>query len=182
MFRLIFFAIILVPLELVSQELDGNNYSILSTIDKIEIRTYDTLLLVGFSNSFGKRSNNFKELAKYIFGANEVAEKIPMTSPVIINLFDNESMFFILPPDYKQKPIPKPNNLAINLAMHVPSKKAVLKYSGYTNSNTEQKKIKQLKEILENNSIKHNNKFQLFVYDSPYKIFNRRNEIAVNLR
>ena len=41
--------------------------------------------------------------------------------------------------------------------------------------------IDQLKNILSENNIKHNGKFELLVYDPPYKIMNRRNEISVNI-
>ena len=45
----------------------------------------------------------------------------------------------------------------------------------------EEKKIQELKNLLERENIKHDNKFELLVYNSPYKILNRRNEITVNI-
>ena len=41
------------------------------------------------------------------------------------------------------------------------------------------KKKQILIETLKNHSIKHTNQFELLVYDSPYKILNRRNEVLV---
>ena len=45
----------------------------------------------------------------------------------------------------------------------------------------EQKKIQKLSKLLLENNIQHNNKFEILVYNSPYKIINRRNEITVNI-
>ena len=43
------------------------------------------------------------------------------------------------------------------------------------------KKILELKKTLQENNINHNEKFEVLVYNSPYKILNRRNEITVNI-
>ena len=43
------------------------------------------------------------------------------------------------------------------------------------------KKILELKKTLQENNINHDEKFEVLVYNSPYKILNRRNEITVNI-
>ena len=77
--------------------------------------------------------------------------------------------------------ISKPNNEKVKFIETNYVQKAVIKYSGYSNAEREAKKIEELKIILEKYNIQHNNKFELFVYDPPYKFFNRRNEISVNI-
>ena len=43
-------------------------------------------------------------------------------------------------------------------------------------------KKQELIETLKNHSIQHANQFELLVYDSPYKLLNRRNEVLVVLQ
>ena len=126
-------------------------------------------------------SQSFRVLANYIFGANKKEEKIAMTSPVVIRLFNNNEMLFRMPNKYNLDNIPEPNNTNVKFIETTYSKKAVLKYSGYSNRNKENKKITELKEILARNGLKHNNMFEVLIYNSPYQLFNRRNEISVNI-
>ena len=161
---------------------DDNHYKVVKTIEKIEIREYDALLFASYNNSDLKdRSGSFRPLADYIFGSNERNEEIGMTSPVVIKLYDNNKMLFRMPEKYDKQNIPNPKNENIKIVETNSVQKAVIKYSGFSNTEKEKLKIAELKKILDKYNIKHNNKFELFVYDPPYKFFNRRNEISVNI-
>ena len=165
-----------------SQELsiDGT-YRLLKKIDNVEIREYKPLLFASYMSGEVENPQNssFRVLADYIFGHNDVNEKIEMTSPVIIRLFNNNEMLFRIPERYTKKTAPKPNNKNVKLIETNYTEKAVIQYSGYSNLKKEKKKVEELKTILQKHNIKHNNKFELFVYDPPYKLFNRQNEISV---
>ena len=104
-----------------------------------------------------------------------------MTSPVVIKLFNDSEMLFRMPDKYSLQNIPKPRNKDVKFLETNYAKKAVIQYSGYSNAEQEAKKIEELKIILDKHSIQYNEKFELLIYDSPYKFFNRRNEIAVNI-
>ena len=166
-----------------SQNLD-ETYTILRKVDKVEIREYKPLLYVAYLDKQKKSGQNsyFRVLADYIFGANEANEKIAMTSPVVIKLHNDREMLFRLPKKYNKKNIPRPNNKDIDIVSSEKVLKATIRYSGYTSELKEQKMIKELKQILSENNISHNNKFELLVYDPPYKPFNRRNEISIRIR
>ena len=90
-------------------------------------------------------------------------------------------MLFRMPAKYNLNNIPQPNNSDIQFVSTDVVHKAVIKYSGYTNEVKEKKQIEMLQTILNKYNIKHNSEFELFVYDPPYKIFNRRNEMSVNI-
>jgi len=105
-----------------------------------------------------------------------------MTSPVVIKTHNNYEMGFIMPEGYNMKNIPKPNNKKIKIYEEPPSTKATISYSGYTNKKIEEKKIRELKKELEKQKIKFENDFEILVYNSPYKIFNRKNEISVTVK
>ena len=158
------------------------NYILLKEINDIEIRKYSKSLNASYhDNSKENRNNYFKNLAAYIFGENDKSENISMTSPVTMKLHGNKEMIFRMPEKYSINTIPKPNNNEIKIFEIEPCIKAAIKYGGYSNKRIEEIKIEQLKNTLLKNNLTHDNKFEVLVYNSPYKILNRKNEITVNL-
>lgn len=157
-------------------------YIILKKIDNIEIRKYrESVNASYYSKAKEERNNYFKNLAAYIFGDNNKNVSIAMTSPVTMKLYGNKEMIFRMPNNYTLDSLPKANNPKINFMTIASCTKAAIQYSGYSNKNIEENKIKELKNILERENIKHNNKFELLVYNSPFEILNRRNEITINI-
>jgi len=173
--------LLLFPLLSFGQE--SKTYEVIQVIENIEIRAYSPSLFASYiNNEQGNTENSsFRVLADYIFGSNDTGEEIAMTSPVVIRLFNDNEMLFRMPEKYNTENLPKPNNEKVKFIETNYVQKAVIQYSGYSNAEREAKKIKELKIILEKYNIQHNNKFELFVYDPPYKFFNRRNEISVNI-
>jgi hypothetical protein len=157
-------------------------YVILKKIDNIEIREYSESVNASYYSELKvERNSYFKNLAAYIFGDNTENASIEMTSPVTMKLYGNKEMIFRMPSNYTLDNLPKANNPKINFMTIASCTKAAIQYSGYSNKNIEEKKIQELKNILERENIKHDNKFELLVYNSPYKILNRRNEITINI-
>ena len=157
-------------------------YIILKKIDNIEIRDYrESVNASYYSENKTERNNYFKNLAAYIFGDNSENANIEMTSPVTMKLYGNKEMIFRMPSNYNLDNLPKANNPKINFVTIASCTKAAIQYSGYSNRNIEEKKIQELKNILEGENIKHDNKFELLVYNSPFEILNRRNEITINI-
>ena len=186
--KTLFIMIITVLLFLVYSFKDRTNnnaqeqYVILKKIDNIEIRKYiESVNASYYSEEKAERNNYFRNLAGYIFGDNTENESIDMTSPVTMKLYGNREMLFRMPKNYTIDNLPKANNPKINFLTINPSTKAAIQYSGYSNEDIEEKKIQELKNILKRENIKHDNKFELLVYNSPFEILNRRNEITINI-
>jgi len=159
-----------------------DKYEVIKKIKNIEIRQYkESVNASYYSDSEGERNNYFKSLASYIFGGNSKNESISMTSPVTMRLHGNKEMIFRMPDKYSLENLPKANNPDINFFVIPPCTKAAISYSGYSNRKIEAIKITELKKTLLENNISHNDKFEVLVYNSPYKILNRRNEITVNI-
>jgi hypothetical protein len=157
-------------------------YLVLKKIKNIEIRKYDESLNASYySESNEKKNNYFRNLASYIFGGNSKNESISMTAPVTMRLHGNKEMIFRMPEKYTLENLPKANNPEINFVVIPSCIKAAIKYGGYSNKKIENKMIAELKKILITNKIDHNDKFEVLVYNSPYKLINRRNEITVNI-
>ena len=160
----------------------SNNFQFYETvqiIENIEIRKYDEQIVASHISK-DNQNNNFSILANYIFGNNCRSEKIGMTSPVIINKKTNK-MSFIMPERYLISNLPTPKNKEVVIETYKKSHKAVIKYGGYTNSKKEDKMISILKSKLKQNNIIFFGDFEILVYQSPYKILNRKNEIIVSI-
>jgi len=158
------------------------NYNIIRTIDSVEIRQYPALI---YASHFSQSGNNsqFRVLANYIFGGNDKNEQIGMTSPVNMRLSSmNKEMMFLMPERYEMESLPTPNSNEIDIIKMDSRKVAAIRFSGYSNSTKVKRKKQELIDILEKYDIAYTDEFELLVYDSPYKVLNRRNEVIVILK
>jgi len=164
-----------------SKDNDNGHYEVIKKIKNIEIREYKNLIYASYTPSNSERNNSFRNVASYIFGGNDQNKKIAMTSPVVIKLHNKNEMAFIMPEEYNLKNLPKPNNKEIKIYTEPSNIKASIRYSGWSNEKKESKKIKELKKILKENNISHKDDFEVLVYNSPWTVINRRNEIVVSI-
>ena len=161
----------------------NKHYIIIKKLDNIEIREFKDLIYASYTPADKiDRNNSFKNVASYIFRGNNRSEEIAMTSPVVIKLHNQNEMAFIMPNNYTLNNLPLPNNKSIKIYKEKSSIKACIIYSGYSNSKTEKKKIESLKNTLRKYKINHRNDFEVLVYNSPWKVLNRRNEIVVSIQ
>ena len=159
--------------------IEQKTYKIIQEIDGIEIRHYVESTCASYYDNEG--DNPFTVLADYIFGGNQIGQKIEMTSPVAINMFGNEEMIFLMPTSITIENHPKPNNDAVKIFKSPNRLTASITFSGYADNKACLNNKQQLIDILKQNLISHKNDFQLLVYDPPYKKFNRTNEIIVSI-
>ena len=160
-----------------------NHYIVIEKFKDVEIREYKNLIYVSYTpKSIKDRNNSFRNVAGYIFGGNKSETKIDMTSPVVIKLHNNNEMAFIMPEKYTLKNLPEAENKNLSIYEETSKIKACISYSGYSNSNKEKKYIEKLKQQLEKYDISHKNDFEVLIYNSPYKFFNRKNEIVVSIK
>lgn len=160
-------------------------YETLYTNGDFEIRFYPTAIMAsvsmdgGFDNS---RNSGFRVLAGYIFGGNEENQKIAMTAPVrMSNDQGTNTMSFVLPSKMEFNNLPKPNDGDIVLHQSRPVYAAVVRYGGYTNSKEIEAKKKELIGELQNLGLAYKTNFEFLGYNAPYDMFNRRNEVWVEL-
>ncbi len=171
--------ILTLPIQNNSQ---NNYYDVLRVIEKVEIRKYNTLLYVSYIPiDESDRSNSFRQVADFIFGNNSKNETISMTSPVVMKTHNNYEMAFIMPNNYTIENLPKPNNDNLNIYEENGVTKACITYSGFSNKSKEKKYIAELKKILKNYNIKYLDDFEVLIYNAPYQLINRKNEITVSV-
>ena len=160
-------------------------YAIKKKYKQFEIRSYESTLFTtvklstkGYKNSSSK---GFSILAGYIFGNNEKNEKIAMTSPVSMSLEDSTTMMFMVPMKFNKDMLPKPNQSGIAFKEEPAKTVAAISFSGWANDAKIEKYKQHLKAALDVEGIKYSNRFYFFGYNAPYEVFNRKNEIIVEL-
>lgn len=161
-------------------------YEVTKSYENFEIRTYEATLFTSVemsSDVYQKASRKgFGVLAGYIFGNNDRNEKIAMTSPVSMSIEeDRMTMMFMVPSKLKKEELPKPNESRIVFKEEPAKKVAAISFGGWAND----EKIARYKELLINaleaEGISYSQKFYFFGYNAPYEVFNRKNEIIVEL-
>jgi hypothetical protein len=161
-------------------------YVINKKFNTFEIRSYEETLFTsvklsttGYKNSSSK---GFSILAGYIFGGNERNEKISMTSPVAMTLEDSMTMMFMVPKDLKKEMLPKPNQSLIEFKEEPAKTVAAISFSGWANDKKIEKYKQKLKSALDAEGIAYADRFYFLGYNAPYEVFNRKNEVIVELQ
>ncbi len=121
-------------------------------------------------------------LAGYIFGNNKRNEKIAMTSPVAMTIEDSVTMMFMVPRKFKKETLPQPNQLQIEFKEEPAKTVAAIVFDGWANDEKIEKYKEKLKVALDAKGIKYSNLFYFLGYNAPYEVFNRKNEVIVELR
>ena len=160
-------------------------YVVTKKYDRFEIRRYEATLFtsVKLSTKGYKKSSSkgFSILAGYIFGANERNEKIAMTTPVSMSLDDSMTMMFMVPKKFHKDMLPKPNQPVIEFKEEPAKLLAAITFKGWANDTKIEKYKQELKAALDSEGIAYSNQFYFFGYNAPYEVFNRKNEVLVEL-
>ena len=160
-------------------------FTIIDSYETIEIRQYEASLFTSVqmsSNNYRKTSSKgFSVLAGYIFGGNDKEEKIAMTSPVAMSLKDSTTMLFLVPKKYTRDNLPVPNDSRIEFK-NIPEKRvAAISFGGWANDSKIASFKKKLIDVLNSKGIKYTDNFYFLGYNAPMEVFNRKNEIIVEL-
>lgn len=183
---LIVFVLIQLYFIIAQRNIEKYSYVVKKKYDLFEIRSYEATLFTsvklptkGYKSSSSK---GFSILAGYIFGDNEKNEKIAMTSPVSISLEDSTTMMFMVPKKLNKEMLPKPNQSGIEFKEEPAKLIAAITFGGWANDEKIEKYKQELKAALNAEGIKYTDKFYFFGYNAPYEVFNRKNEVIVELQ
>ncbi|MGO4816953.1 SOUL family heme-binding protein [Flavobacterium sp. W22_SRS_FP1] len=160
-------------------------YEVSKKYDAFEIRSYEATLFTSVklsTNTYKDASSKgFSILAGYIFGGNEKNEKIAMTSPVAMSLEDSMTMMFMVPKNFKKETLPQPNQSQIKFKEEPAKTVAAISFGGWADDEKIEKYKQKLKLALDAEGIIYTNRFYFFGYNPPFEVFNRKNEIVVEL-
>ncbi|QWE17689.1 heme-binding protein [Polynucleobacter sp. AP-Nino-20-G2] len=188
-------------------------YTVLQKSEPFELRVYAPLILAEVSvtgDLDSASSQGFRLIAAYIFGQNQVSEKISMTAPVGIEA-DSESksakiemtapvtveggilpkdrdnsrwtVSFVMPSEYTFSTLPKPLNSLVHIREVPAAKKAVIQFSGFYNEEKVLEKTQALEEWIRVMGLQAVGSPQFARYNPPWTLpFMRRNEVMIQVR
>jgi hypothetical protein len=189
----------------------GNNgvesapYTLIESDDanKIEVRNYDSMILVSTSIENEGRNGAFRRLFGYITGDNQGATEIAMTAPVFMDednqqsdakgseiamtapVFMNEdanvpTMSFVMPATFTMRTTPKPTNPAVTVTEVKDYKVAVIEFSWTLSDSNVEKHTKILEQWLSQTDYKITGPKVLAGYNGPLTLpMMRLNEILI---
>ena len=105
-----------------------------------------------------------------------------MTSPVAMTLEDSMTMLFMVPKKFDIETLPKPNQSQIKFKNEPAKTVAALQFKGWANDKKIEKYKQKLITALAKLGISHTNNFYFLGYNAPYEVFNRKNEVIVELQ
>ena len=186
-------------------------YTLLEKSEPFELRSYAPLIVaeVKVEGDLDAASNQgFRLIAAYIFGKNQVAEKISMTAPVGIESAEpNQSakiamtapvsiegnkanegasgqwtVSFVMPSEYTLASLPKPLNSQVKIREVPAEKRAVITFSGIYNEEKVQEKTQALREWMKTKNLRPASEPQFARYNPPWTLpFMRRNEVMIRV-
>jgi len=186
-FSILLIAFIAVQVYFMSSQKDIESYAytVEKKYDKFEVRNYEPSLFSSVkldSDAYEESSSKgFRILAGYIFGGNDKEENIAMTSPVSMSLEKDMTMMFMVPKKFNRETLPTPNQSNIEFVEMPARKLAAITFGGWANNEKIEEYKQKLIAALAAEGITHGNKFFYFGYNAPMEVFNRRNEVLIEL-
>ena len=187
-------------------------YTLLEKSEPFELRAYAPQILAEVTVSGdldSASSQGFRLIAAYIFGKNQVSEKIAMTVPVGIESSGQQksakiamtapvgiqadqsekgaeqrwTVSFVMPSEYTLETLPKPLNTEVKIRAIPAEKKAAIVFSGFYSEEKVAEKTQSLEEWIKSKSWQSIGVPQFARYNPPWSLpFMRRNEILITIR
>jgi hypothetical protein len=185
-------------------------FSIIEKSEPFELRNYAPQLIAEAKvegDLDTASSQGFRLIAAFIFGQNQVSEKISMTAPVVIETTQsskiamtvpvgieaskdsakgssNQWVFsFVMPAEYTLATLPKPLNPLVSIREVPAQKRAAITFSGFYNEDKVNEKTKALEEWIKGKQWQVIGTPQFARYNPPWSLpFMRRNEILITVR
>jgi hypothetical protein len=177
-------------------------------VQQIEVRNYDSMVLVSTSMSSDSSNGAFRKLFGYITGDNEGAIEISTTAPVIMDdnnatkndiqkgaeismtapVFmnesaDNNSMSFVMPKDFTLATTPKPTNPDVYVSELKDYKVAVIQFSGTLSDSNVEKHTNILAAWMNENGYEAIGEPLNAAYNGPLTLpMLRTNEVLIEVR
>lgn len=180
-------------------------YTVLEKEPPFEVRYYAPMIVaeVEVDGDLDQASSQgFRLIAAYIFGQNQVSEKIAMTAPVTVVDQTMKSakiamtapvgiessagkwvVSFVMPAEYTMETLPKPMNSQVLLRQIPAVKKAVIHFSGFYNDQKVAEKTVELEQWMKSRNLHSAGAPNFARYNPPWTLpFMRRNEVMISLR
>lgn len=184
------------------RETEEPKFTVLGQIGAVEVRQYAPRIAaetVVQADELDARSEGFRRLAGYIFGANQGGRKIDMTAPVaqqsggagekiamttpVAQSAEGAGLWrirFFMPASLTMETLPRPNDDRVRLVAVPPETMAVLRFSGVPGPEAVKTRTGELVAALEGSKWRPAGAPVAWFYDPPWTVPGlRRNEVAV---
>jgi hypothetical protein len=203
---------LLVPLILAGCSVFGERgvenapYTLLKSdqVQKIEVRNYESLVLVSSDMSADGMNGAFRNLFRYITGENEGSTEIAMTAPVLMDeseavskgtkitmtapVFmkersEQQVMSFVMPADFTIQSTPKPTNPDVWITEVKDYKVVVIKFSGLLSDSNVETQTQILNNWIAKNGYTAVSEPINAAYNGPFTIpWLRHNEVLIEVK
>jgi hypothetical protein len=172
-------------------------------VQNIEVRNYESMVLVSSDMSADGMNSAFRNLFKYITGENEGSTEIAMTAPVLMNESETVSkgaeiamtapvfmkerseqqvMSFVMPADFTIQNTPKPTNPDVWVTEVKDYKVVVIKFSGLLSDSNVEEQVKILNSWIVKNGYTAISEPINAAYNGPFTIpWLRHNEVLIEV-
>jgi hypothetical protein len=187
-------------------------YTLLEKSEPFELRAYAPQLIAEVKvegDLDAASSQGFRLIAAFIFGQNQVSEKIAMTAPVGIQSNDQQksakiamtvpvgieavkpekgvanqwTVSFVMPSEYTLETLPKPLNSQVKIRQLPAENRAAITFSGFYSEDTVLEKTKALEDWIKTKNMQAIGPPQFARYNPPWSLpFMRRNEVMIRVR
>lgn len=184
-------------------------FSIIEKSEPFELRSYAPQLIAEVKvegDLDTASSQGFRLIAAFIFGQNQVSEKISMTAPVAIETAQSTKIAmtvpvgieaskdsakgvsqwvfsFVMPSEYTMATLPKPLNPLVSIRELPAQRRAAITFSGFYNEAKVLEKTNALEAWIKSKQWQSIGNPQFARYNPPWSIpFMRRNEILITVR
>ena len=104
-----------------------------------------------------------------------------MTAPVVMNMGDSATMYFVMPKEYSKNQLPTPTSKNVQILEESEKTLAVISYGGFSSDKDIEKYREKLAVALEQNQIQTKGSYMYMGYNAPWDVVNRRNEVAIEV-
>jgi hypothetical protein len=188
-------------------------YTLLEKSEPFELRVYAPRIVAEVQVSGdldAASSQGFRLIAAYIFGKNQVSEKIAMTAPVGIESGDQGksakiamtvpvtieggkssdvnaknvwTVSFVMPSEYTLDTLPKPLDSQVKIRQVPAEKRAAITFSGFYDEDKVQEKTQALRDWIKTKNLRSIGEPQFARYNPPWTLpFMRRNEVMIQVQ
>ena len=167
-------------------------YSVDRAVGEAEIRSYAPRIVAEVTvpgSRSGAINAGFRILAGYIFGGNEGAAKVAMTSPVTQTAVGGAGddgpwvVQFTMPSQYTIGSLPKAKDASIRFVPQPSDRQLVLQFPGLASASVWVRKEAELRALAAAEGLELAGGPMYYFYDAPFTLpWNRRNEVAFALK
>lgn len=166
---------------------ESAEYTVLKSDGCFEVRQYPDLMMATTDMEPDGQADDgsFMRLFRYISGANDLEQKVAMTTPVFMASEDQTSrgnMGFVLPASITAGQIPRPADEGVEIRKREGGRFAVIRFAGRVDEQQRAAGERQLREWMDSHDYVPDGEPELAGYDPPWTPGPlRRNEILFRL-